>query len=58
VTIAPWFGVKSTRPSACSRRSASRTGVRLTPAAAATSCSVIRVDGRYRPPMIPSLTAW
>jgi len=39
VTRAPWFGSKSIRPSECSRRIASRTGVREIASALAISCS-------------------
>ena len=39
-------GVNSTSPSASSRRSASRTGVRLTPTVVAISCSVRRAPAR------------
>ena len=46
VTTAPRLGVKSTSPSASRRRSASRTGVRLTPTAVAISCSVRRAPAR------------
>ena len=43
VTTAPTLGSTFRNPSACSRRSASRTGVRLTLSASAISCSVIRI---------------
>ncbi len=46
VTMAPRFGVNSTSPSASSLRSASRTGVRLTPTVVAISCSVRRAPAR------------
>ena len=46
VTQAPEFATSVTRPSACSIRSASRTGMRLAPERAATSSCLIRSPGR------------
>ena len=44
-TVVPDFGIVSTRPSAASRSSASRTGVRLTRCASAMSFSMMGSPG-------------
>ncbi|HEX6454087.1 MAG TPA: hypothetical protein VF060_32070 [Trebonia sp.] len=48
-TIAPTFGWKRTQPSASSRRSASRTGMVLTPSSRASASMLSRASGPSSP---------
>src|SRR4051794_1852494 len=57
-TRAPRLATISTRPSAASRVSASRTGVRLTPSRSASSTSPSREPGASSPARIRSRSSW